>query len=217
MKRKIGLLIICCLPGFVFAMVHCHWCNEKISKSHNFCMSCGRDRSKVSDFSGAAVDMIPKSKSYCVTPLKLSLATMYGIPWDDKCSVYGIDIAGLVSKNFAVFGIGVSGVLSYSNESGGLFVSGGGVVSTKCVGISAGGLVAIAKEMYGLQIAGNNESEVLCGIQIGLQNRATVLRGVQIGGINYSGNDTIGIQIGLFNYLGVKENELCMPIMNMRF
>jgi hypothetical protein len=217
MKTGIGLLVVCFFPVLVFANAECHWCNAKIEKSHNFCMSCGRDRSKVGDFSNVSADMIPRSKSDTRTPLKLSLATMYGLPWDDKCSVYGIDIAGLVSKNFVVFGIGLSGLAGYSREAVGLFASGCGVVTETCVGASVGGLVSVTKEMSGMQIACGNESEILCGIQIGFQNRATVLRGLQIGVMNYSGNDTMGVQIGIFNYLGVKENELCLPIMNMRF
>jgi hypothetical protein len=57
---------------------------------------------------------------------------------------------------------------------------------------------------------------MLYGIQIGAVNRADEMRGVQIGLYNRAGGGSVGLQLGLFNVLGVDVDRM-VPVMNVCF
>lgn len=195
----------------------CIHCNSEVLETDNFCLSCGKDMSVICKFDVSS-NLMANVDSGVRTPFKMSIATSLGVPWDDRCAVDGLDLAIFVSRNYSVYGIGISGLACYIKESVGLFFSGGGCVSEVIYGTMIAGALNISKEMYGLQISSlGNQSEEIYGMQIGFINRANKLRGIQIGVMNSAGDDISGIQIGCINEMGVKEDKVTLPLVNMRF
>jgi hypothetical protein len=193
----------------------CYKCKRNLLQTDNFCQYCGSDLSKVYDFGEKTA--IAQYKSDVVTPLKLSLGGAAGIPWDEKCTVVGLDASIFILGNYAVYGIGVGGLGAMSRESFGVFCSGMVMESEIFGGIRVSGILNESKESYGLEIALSNSAENLYGMQIGIENNANKMRGVQIGVLNYAASDVKGVQIGLINEIGVKTSKTSLPLLNMRF
>jgi len=129
-------------------------------------------------------------KSDVVTPIKLSLIGKLALPWDDECTVYGLQLGALGGACHTIYGFNICCIGNMSHTFGGI----------SC------GLFNICHEAN--------------GIQIGFYNSADVLRGLQIGVANYADpKNSIGVQIGAFNTFksGFVGDGWFFPIINVCF
>lgn len=104
------------------------------------------------------------------TPVKFGFASKLALPWDDCCSIYGLNLAVFAGSCHTQYGLSVCAVGNTSHTAGGI-----------CFG-----LFNICHDAAGLQVGFYNSADELKGIQIGIANFA-------------SPRDSIGMQIGVFN------------------
>lgn len=109
-------------------------------------------------------------KSDLKTPVKIGVVPKLSLPWDDGCSVYGLNLAVLAASSHTQYGLSVGGIGNTCHTAGGIFC----------------GLFNMSHETYGLQVGFFNSADKLKGFQIGIINFASP---------RYS----TAVQIGVFN------------------
>jgi len=109
-------------------------------------------------------------KSDLKTPVKFGFASKLALPWDDCCSIYGLNLAVLAGSCHTQYGLSICAIGNTCYTAGGI-----------CFGLF-------------------NMSHEASGLQVGFYNSADKLKGIQIGIANFaSPRDSIGMQIGVFN------------------
>lgn len=201
-------MTVCASEKNWLCRVSCPYCIEnKMLYDDLYCMHCGVKYDKRKNFFLAQVPV--EGSGTCVPILKVSIAGVVGLPWDDACSVYGADISVFSAQCHSVVGISAGlGVDCYSSY--GMSV-GYGCNIYEVYGITVGCLTTNHK-MHGMSLALFNMSSDAYGIQLGFHNSAYKIRGLQIGLINEV-EYLQGIQIGVLNYA---QGELIWPI-NVKF
>lgn len=192
MKTKVVTMTLLCICASALFGHQCSRCRFQMADEDKFCQKCGANRyekvvergnsgqghvlshksnaSDISEYPFTGTMLFYMRKSDLITPLKLSLFDPVALPWDDSCTIYGMQLAVLGGSCHTLYGLNVCGIGSNLHTLG---------------GISCGWF---------------NMSHDVCGAQIGFFNTADRLKGLQIGIINFADSkNATGIQIGVFN------------------
>jgi hypothetical protein len=139
--------------------------------------------------------------------VKIAAGTVYGLQVAGLISksenMHGIEIGGLVSDcNKEFCGISIGGLSSYAGQGLGLCVS--SIYSAnyygKFQGLLASGIMTYSEYLKGLQFSFINSASNVAGLQIGVINYVSCnLTGSQVGIFNEAEN-VCGAQIGVLNY-----------------
>ena len=199
MRKAILVLVLSMVCSANATEYYCKGCGGALLRTDTFCTKCGAkitvwpdmhpsQPTKGKDYTPVAG--IPENypKSDLTTPLKISIIDKISLPWDEHCTVYGLHIAALGDSCHSIYGISACGIATTCHTLGGIGV----------------GLFSLFHAVY--------------GIQVGFFNAADELYGLQIGVVNLAGpGKTKGVQIGMFNQIGMNNEGWFMPVINMCF
>jgi hypothetical protein len=199
MRNAILVLLLSVACSVRATEYYCNGCGGRLLRTDTFCTKCGAKITVWPDMHPSQptkekkytpVSGIPEDlpKSDLKTPLKISIVDVLALPWDRHCTVYGLHLAALGDSCHSIYGI------------------------------SACGIAMTCHTLGGIGVAMFNLAHVACGIQVGFFNAADELDGLQIGAINMAGRGkTKGVQIGVINQIGMKDEGWFMPVINMCF
>ena len=152
-------MTVCASEKNLLFRMNCPYCIEnKMLYDDSYCMHCG----VYYDNKNVLLSQVPVDDSGIFVPLlKVSIAGVVGLPWDDACSVYGADLSVFCAQSHSVVGISAGlGVDCYSSY--GISI-GYGCNIYEVYGITVGCLTTNHK-MQGMSLALFNRSSDACGI-----------------------------------------------------